>query len=119
MPEPRWKKIARNLFFLLAITTIIPLPLSGVFTITAHNAGAAQPTVEKTVRLTQHGNTKYITPAESNRIRLMWMIFLVGFPSTLLAGFVLRFGFKVDILKKEPLPERIENLMNNLKEGHL
>lgn len=119
MQEPRWKKIARNIFFLLAIATIIPLPLAGVFTISAHNAGAAQPTGEKTVRLTQHGNTKYITPAESYRIYLMWMIFLIGFPSTVLVGFVLRFGFKVDILKQEPLPERIENLMNNLKEGHL
>lgn len=113
--EPRWKRIARDLFFLFVIASGVPLGLAAYFEIQAHKDGAQQPTAEKTVENVQHAARKYISPAESGRIRLMWTIFLITFPSAILSGFVLRFVFRVDILKEEPKPAWGDNLMNNLK----
>lgn len=114
-PEPRWKSIARNIFFLLAILSVIPLALAGFFTVRSHQAGTKERTAEKTVESVQHADKKYISLAESERIRLMWTIFLIGFPSVILLGFLLRFGFRVNILKQEPLPPWTERLMSNLR----
>lgn len=113
-PEPRWKRIARDLFFLFIIASAAPLGLAVYFEIQAHKAGAKQPTAEKSIEFVQHASKKYISPAESERIRLMWTIFLVCFPSAILCGFVLRFVFKVDILKDEPKPAWVDSLINDL-----
>jgi hypothetical protein len=113
--EPRWKRIARNLFFLFIIASAVPLALAAYFEIQAHKGGTKQPTAENTIEFTQHAVKKYISPAESERIRLMWTIFLITFPSAVLSGLILRFIFKVDILKDEPKPVWVDNLMNDLK----
>ena len=113
--EPRWKKIARNIFFLFIISSVVPLALAGYFDIQAHKAGTKQPTAEKNIESVQHGVRKYISLAESERVQLMWTLFLVGFPSAILLGFILRFIFSVDILKQEPLPAWTDKLMRDLK----
>jgi hypothetical protein len=119
MKESRWKKELRGLFFILVILAGIPGLLSAYFDIAAHKAGAEQPTAEKPIPNTQHARTKYISAAEAERIRLTWTIFLIAFPSAFLFGFVLRFAFKVDIFKQEPLPPRFERLLNDLKQKQL
>lgn len=113
--EPRWKRIARNAIFLFIIAAVVPLGLAACFEIQSHKAGAPQPTAEKTIESVQHAVKKYISPAEAERIRLMWTLFLIAFPSAILSAFILRFVFKVDILKDEPKPAWVDNLMNNLK----
>jgi hypothetical protein len=119
MHEPRWKKIARNLIFLLVIASALPLALAAIFDIQAHKSGELKPTIEKPIENVQHGVKKYISGAEHNRIYLMWTLFFICFPSSLIFAFVMRFAFGVTIFKKEPLPPAIENLMNNVKEGRL
>ena len=119
MHEPRWKTIARNLIFLLVIASAIPLALAAYFDIQAHKSGEDRPTIEKPIENVQHAQKKYISFAEYERIRLMWILFVICFPSSIVFAAVMRFGFGVNIFKKEPLPPAIENLMNNLKENRL
>ena len=119
MTESRWKKEARGLFFILVILSAVPGLLSAYFDIKYHKAGAETPTIEKPVANTQHANTRFISSAEAAQIRMMWTIFLIALPSSILFGIVLRFVFKVDVFKQEPMPPRIENLMNDLKENRL
>lgn len=117
--EPRWKKIARNLVFLLVIASALPLALAAYSDIEAHKAGEYKPTIEKPIENIQHGVKKYISAAEYRRIYLMWTLFFICFPSSIVFAAIMRFGFGVHIFKKEPLPPAIENLMNNVKEGRL
>jgi len=117
--ESRWKKEARGLFFLLVILTAIPLALAAYFDIQAHKSGADAPTVEKPVENIRHARKKYISAAEAERIRLLWTIFLIGFPSSILFGVVLRFVFNLNIFKHEPMPVWVDNLMNKVKENQL
>ncbi len=49
MPEPRWKKIARNLIFLLVIASALPLALAAYHDIQSHKAGEYRPTIEKPI----------------------------------------------------------------------
>ncbi|MDQ3799825.1 MAG: hypothetical protein M3384_10255 [Acidobacteriota bacterium] len=115
LPEPRWKRFARESAFLLVIASALPLGLAAYFEIQAHKNGSPQPTAEKTVESVQHGDRKYISPAEAERNRLMWTIFFIGFPSAVLLAFVLRFGFGVDIMKEEAMPEWVDKLVEDLK----
>lgn len=119
MNEPRWKKEVRGLVFILVILSGIAGLVSAYFDIEYHKAGADKPTAEKNVANTQHAKTKYISIAEAERIRLFWTIFLIAFPSSILLGVVMRFVFKVDILKEEPMPAWVENLKDNMQEKHL
>ena len=117
--EPRWKFHARNLAFLLVIASAIPLALAAYYDIQAHKSGEDRATIEKPIENVQHAQKKYISFAEYERIRLMWILFVICFPSSIVFAAVMRFGFGVNIFKKEPLPPAIENLMNNLKEERL
>ena len=113
--EPRWKKEARGLFFLLIIFSAVPGLLAAYFDIQYHKAGADKPTAEKTVENVQHGRRKYISADEAGRIRLWWTILFIAMPSSILSGIALRYIFNVDIFKQEPMPEWTEKLMDNLK----
>lgn len=113
--EPRWKRFARESVFLLVIASALPLGLAAYFEIQAHKNGSPQPTAEKTIESIQHGDKKYISPAEAARNRLMWTIFFTGFPSAILLAFILRFVFRVDIMKEEPMPEWVNKLVEDIK----
>ena len=113
--EPRWKKELRGLFFLLVILSAIPGLLAAYFDIAYHKAGEDKPTIDKPIENIQHARKKYISGAEHNRIRLMWTLFLICFPSSILFGLVMRFGFGINIFKTEPLPQWVDKLMNDLK----
>lgn len=115
MQEQRWKKELRGLFFVLVILSAIPGLLAAYFDISYHKHGDRYPSIEKPIENIQHGNKKYISAAQHNRIRLMWTLFLICFPSSILLGVVFRFAFKVDIMKQEPLPEWADKLVNDLK----
>ena len=96
-PEPGWKVLLRRVF----LTFFFVLWGSGVllfFTmVRAHNAGESRPTATHTVPLTQHGNTKYVTPAEQHRIGLLLRTLVIGLPGELLFGVILYFGFRVNV----------------------
>ena len=113
--EAGWKRVARDLAFLLVIASALPLGLAAYFEIHSHKNGSPQPTAEKTVESIQHADKKYISPAEAARNRLMWTIFFIGFPSSILLALVLRFVFGVDIMKEEPMPAWVNKLMEDLK----
>lgn len=115
MQEPRWKFHARNIVFLLVIASAIPLALAAYSDIQAHKAGENKPTIEKPIENIQHGVKKYISAAEHNQIRLMWTLFFICFPSSIIFAAVMRFGFGVTVFKKKPLPEWADKLMNDLK----
>jgi hypothetical protein len=113
--EPRWKFHARNLIFLLVIASALPLALAAYSDIQAHKAGVDKPTIAKPMENVQHGVKKYVSAAEYHQIRLMWILFFICFPSSIVFAAVMRFGFGVHIFRKEPIPKLVDKLMNDLR----
>lgn len=74
--------------------------------VNAHNHGESTPTATHTVAFTQHGNTKYITLAQRQRIRNLVRILMIGGPTEVLFGLVLRFAFKINVLANGPRARR-------------
>jgi len=96
-PEPGWKVLLRRVF----LTFFFVLWVSGILLfytmVSAHNAGESRRTATYTVPLPQHGNTKYVTPAEQHRIGLLLRTLVIGLPGELLFGVILYFGFRVNV----------------------
>src|SRR5581483_3292009 len=94
---PRWKRVLGTIFAIYFMAAWV----SGVAFFWKFNSamahGSAQPTATQTEKLNDHGHSAYITPREKLVVKRFELAFLIGIPSAMVFGLVLRFVAGVDL----------------------